>query len=92
MSLLAKQRSVIITDLENAQSSLTTRFSSRKRASFHLAKEDMEIGTYAKDGPVELDEELAVEKALFKADLRRLRNFYAVLAEVGRRDEKLLAF
>jgi hypothetical protein len=90
MSLLAKQRSAIINDLENAQSSSSNSLCPKKRASFHRA-EEVQVNTHPKDDLVELDEELAVEKALFKAHLRRLRNFYGVLAEVCQRDEKLLA-
>jgi hypothetical protein len=90
MSLLANQRSAIINDLENAQPFLSNRLSSRKRGSFHH-EEDMKINTHPTDDLAELGDELAVERVLFKAHLRRLRNFYAVVAEVCRRDEKLLA-
>jgi len=77
-------------DLENAQSSSSNSLFSSKRASFHRA-EDVHVNARVEDHLVELDEELAVEKALFKAHLRRLRNFYGVLAEVCHRDEKFLA-
>jgi hypothetical protein len=81
--------------MENAQHSLNIRRGRNKRAHFHRAEicgnGDIEIGTQGDDNLVELDVESAVEMMLLKAHLRRIRNFYAVLAEVCQRDEKLLA-
>lgn len=95
MSLLADQRSSIINAMENARHSLNIRLGRNKQALFHHAATcgngDIEIGTQGDDNLVEVDVEFAVERMLLNAHLRRIRNFYAVLAEVCQRDEKLLA-
>lgn len=95
MSLLADQRSSIINAMENAQRSLNIRLGRNKRVRFYRAATcgngDIEIGTQGEDKFVELDVEFAVERMLLKTHLRRIRNFYAFLAEICQRDEKLLA-
>jgi len=95
MSLLANQRSSIISDMENAQGPSTRQFGKRKRVPFYYPETSRnghsEIGTHGDHNFVKLDDECAVESTLLKAHLRRIRNFYAILAEICQRDEKLLA-
>ena len=78
MSLLAKQRSAIVNDIS-------------KKGTFPVPPEDSDNGDES-DGLADFDGEFQAETTLFKSHLRRLRNFYVVLAEVCQRDYKLLGF